>query len=514
MRGIPSSQILHLNIPLSVLLYKPYYEEISWANYLTYIQNPVKTFLETNGLKDKIMYIVPTYGVPYKLGNLPTNNYSASYSLDSVLAGLYSGLTSPFSWNPYQGGATNMPPHFKNWTNPNGWKMYIVTRLDGPSAVIAAGLVDKAMSAETSLKKTDGNGYFDFRNYGGDNSNPYHVADQTVLNGYNLAIAAGLPAVLNDQSQSGYMFAEPSSYAFTGSSVSIVSDGINTVTTSFAFSAITAGKFKIAFRNYKQGPPERGEHWPITSRVYSADRKSYWELYYPFTFDGWSARYATLSKIVNGSTVASVSVAVTNTPQAVDLEFTFSNTTGTMFKNGVALASLTDVASNQFAVSFTQIRFQDWIGQLNGLTITDAGGAAVWDDSFASDSTRNYTWMTMPQQAPRALWIWGWYGDPGWDAYGIVNGAIGTQLISDSASHLRQVSSWAPYFLQQGITATWGASGEPYTYGYANGDTLFNHIWNGYNFGESSYIATPGLNWMMVFVGDPLYSPAIFKTTM
>ena len=52
---------------------------------------------------------------------------------------------------------------------------------------------------------------------------------------------------------------------------------------------------------------------------------------------------------------------------------------------------------------------------------------------------------------------------------------------------------WVPLWLNAGISATWGATTEPYTSGYANGDGLFNKFWSGYNFGESAYMATPYL---------------------
>lgn len=66
------------------------------------------------------------------------------------------------------------------------------------------------------------------------------------------------------------------------------------------------------------------------------------------------------------------------------------------------------------------------------------------------------------------------------------------------------------YFLRQGFTATWGATGEPYTWGYATGDSFFGHFWRGYNFAESAYLANSFNNWMMTFIGDPLYSPKAF----
>ena len=39
---------------------------------------------------------------------------------------------------------------------------------------------------------------------------------------------------------------------------------------------------------------------------------------------------------------------------------------------------------------------------------------------------------------------------------------------------------------------------------------VFDHLWAGYNFGDSFYIAQNAVRWVMVAVGDPLYSPRLF----
>jgi hypothetical protein len=64
--------------------------------------------------------------------------------------------------------------------------------------------------------------------------------------------------------------------------------------------------------------------------------------------------------------------------------------------------------------------------------------------------------------------------------------------------------------LEEGITATWGAVSEPYATFYAPGGNVFDHLWAGYNFGESFFIAENAARWVMVAVGDPLYAPAMF----
>jgi uncharacterized protein (TIGR03790 family) len=79
-----------------------------------------------------------------------------------------------------------------------------------------------------------------------------------------------------------------------------------------------------------------------------------------------------------------------------------------------------------------------------------------------------------------------------------------------SAGAARWGGNWVPRMLEQGVTATWGAVTEPYAVFYAPGGNVFDHLWAGYNFGDSFYIAQNAVRWVMVAVGDPLYSPRLF----
>jgi uncharacterized protein (TIGR03790 family) len=279
---------------------------------MTLIQAPLRNFLEENGLKDRIRYIVPVYGVPSHLNFSPS---LLGYSVDSFIATTYSPYASSlWSPNPYLGSNQR----FAQWTNPGGWPLYLVTRLDGPSALIATGLVDKAISAEANLKKSDGVAYFDIRDL--QPGDTYYPGDTWVQAAYDESVAQGYTSVLNHNHNSS------------------------------------------------------------------------------------------------------------------DL---------------------------------------------------------------------------MIHDAPNTLWAWGWYTFFAWDGYQFVNGAVGAMLTSYTANSIRYVSqgTWVPLWLQAGITATWGATIEPTLYGYTRGDQVFTRLWSGFNFAESVYAATPALNWAMVFVGDPLYSP-------
>jgi uncharacterized protein (TIGR03790 family) len=323
-RGIPPANIIRLTIPLACCASDPRAWDswnISWEVFERHIRTPLRRFLEAKQLTDRILYLVSTYGVPLRVSGGPFARLDG-ISIDSVLAALQGGRDEPVR-NPYQTGVTDRSPRFRDWVNPLRWRMYLVTRLDGPSAHIATGLVDKAITAEASLRTTDGIGYFDYRNLAG--SDTYARADRTVQNAYRLSVARGFTSVLNDQTRAGDML----------------------------------------------------------------------------------------------------------------------------------------------------------------------------------------------RRAPRALWAWGWYSGPQtWEGYEFAEGAVGAQLTSYTATSVRTMlpGTWVPLWLRAGITATWGATGEPTLHGYAMGDNLLNHLWMGYTFGESSYLASPALNHMMVFVGDPLYAPRIFQS--
>lgn len=329
MRNIPASNILHLNIP-----YAGYQADgqwhgmeydanqfISYGDYLRYIQAPIQSYLAEN---PRILYIVTTYGVPVMLADTVWR-----VSVDSLLAAMYSGVAptpdTPML-NPYQDlTATGSPAHFADWTNPGGYRMCLVTRLDGPNAVVAAALVDKAIAAESAVNFSSGVAYFD---YIGDppSAGAYYKLDQTMTNAYHTAVDMGIPAVLNTQDSTGH---------------------------------------------------------PIKS-------------------------------------------------------------------------------------------------------------------------------------GPNSSWVWGWYVTSLTDAYpSPVPGAIASQATSYACNSVRDGgdpgdSNWCVYFLKHGFTATWGATGEPYAWGAATGDSFFGHFWRGYNFAEAAYLANPYNNWMMTFIGDPLYSPHAF----
>jgi len=317
-RGIPAGNIVHLNIPCpdGALHWNCWH--LSWQDFNATLRQPLLKALNSRGASNPIRYIVPVWGVP---SHVVING--EGWSIDSFLASVQSGNISVGLPNPYMAGTEEPKAHFANWQNPAGWRMYLVTRLDGPTPQIAAGLVDKAMRAEMNLKPSDGVAYFDYRHLAC--CDGYTPGDQSVLNANRLSTSRGFRSVFNDQGETKHMI----------------------------------------------------------------------------------------------------------------------------------------------------------------------------------------------QDAPNTLWAWGWYsGAETNDVYQFVEGAVGAQLTSYTADGIRvpRPGAWVELWLRRGITATWGATTEPTVAGYALGDKFFAHFWSGYNFAECSYLASPALNHAMVFVGDPLYAPQVFRS--
>ncbi len=525
-RGIPKTNILHLTTVTD--------ESIPYPDYLNQIEKPVKAYLEANGgaMKRRILYIVPTYGVPLKAyitgDQLP--------AVDSLLAGMYASST--FSMriaNPYAAPQGSRPAKFAAWSDQRDaigiWKMFLVSRLDGPGAMIARGLVDKAISAESDLTLSSGKGYFDYQGTRGPSEWQYAV-DEEILNASALSRSKGFATVLNTQRQAlcGLMIHPAAIYYYDTAAKNVYVNASGTdATTSFAIKALQEGDVTVRLKN--ENLNNFGNFVYVT--LATADPKTYVKLTYPFLpFTGYNtADKISLEKFVNGTSVAKAEMAVNNTMTealnpVTELKVSLRNGSFSVSRNGTMLAQGTDTTGTAIDVTKISLGARCWNYRLNGFTVTSKAGTQVWDDAFTSDTTKNYTWDMPPAAGLDALWAWGWYGGAS-DAYRFVNGAVGAQLTSFTAITIRTPvnadpalvsvetkrwgGNWVPRMLEQGVTATWGAVTEPFANFYAPGGNVFDHLWSGYNFAESFYIAQNTLNWVMTAVGDPLYAPNIFQ---
>ena len=176
-RSVPSTNVCHLTSSgLNTA-------NVSAADYETKIRDPIKAYLVSANLKEKIFYIVMCYGVPYIFDCGVSNGYTTNRGVDSF-------LTDPFTTRTYSSIGRNNPCRLMtavrtdNTFNNGGNPYYFVTRLDGPSVDIAKGLVDKAMTANQSLLSQIGlyTSYVDGR-YGilAEDGGGYHSANNSIL---------------------------------------------------------------------------------------------------------------------------------------------------------------------------------------------------------------------------------------------------------------------------------------------------------------------------------------------
>jgi uncharacterized protein (TIGR03790 family) len=549
-RGIPNSNILHLNITGGIY---------STTTYNSLIQTPVKNFLDANNgkMKSQIIYIVPVYGMPVAIpGPFGTA------ALDSMLSYMYwnSDQFSTYDNVDFVKNYPSMPtsygttrttgqrePKFNYWSDARDLagqpKVFAVARIDGPTAMIAKRLVDDAISAESTLTRNTGTSYFDIE----DRAEPapnylgYSYIDRTVKNAAYLTAAAGFPTVFNHQSQTGHMIPPDAfnyfedgtvnSYLYQPNSPGIYVQSIRgqDATASFNISTISKGEIDIGLKGmyFPDGSPNA----KVILNTANPSQKI--EVNFPEmgnydTYSGSIKKYFSDSNIgalykMTGSSSSSSADAIlkiTFDPNIIAVSY-FSSATGT-----TSLATLQNASATPFDISNISLDFHGWAGMVKGIKVLDGSGNVVYADPMTSDTTANYSWQLSPMGGPNTLWAYGWYsGNWSYDAYRFVPGSVAAQMTSytgclkNPGGNSRSTKliqrwwgCWVGRMLEEGVTATFGTVAEPYTNGYTMGDVFYDHFFAGYNFGDSYLVATPSVDWTMVAVGDPLYAPQIFAS--
>ena len=114
---------------------------------------------------------------------------------------------------------------------------------------------------------------------------------------------------------------------------------------------------------------------------------------------------------------------------------------------------------------------------------------------------------------PDTILYFGWYTDMIRGAlaspeFRFKPGAIACHLHSFSASVVRSPNrAWVGPLLDHGAAAVLGNVWEPYLTLTVHFDILNARLLSGFTFGEAALAATPGVSWMNVAIGDPLYRP-------
>ncbi len=109
---------------------------------------------------------------------------------------------------------------------------------------------------------------------------------------------------------------------------------------------------------------------------------------------------------------------------------------------------------------------------------------------------------------PNAAFYAGWYNYGRYnDAFSWNVGAIGWDLDSGALADPRGGVWWGSNALQRGLTVTSGAMSEPYLEGMTRPAGTIRNLLEGANVGDAFLRNTRWLKWMILNVGDPLYTP-------
>lgn len=159
--------------------------------------------MEYRVVASKIRYLVLCYGVPLKIAPDPNLKESLPDDLKPELRRNEAAVDSELSWLPLIEThvllSGPMPNRFYGVTNTallnptNG--ILLVARLDGPSADIAKGLVDKALAAEGD--GLWGRAYFDAR--GLPKTDSYYLGDEWIQAGAEICRELGFETTLDDK---------------------------------------------------------------------------------------------------------------------------------------------------------------------------------------------------------------------------------------------------------------------------------------------------------------------------
>ncbi len=214
-RRVPARQVFGLSLPTS--------EDMTRAEFRDQLQRPLAKLMEekklwrigpvtvpsTNGppgkvvqrpSESKIRYLLLCYGVPVRIQPDPTLIEEGSDQIRPELRRNEAAVDSELAWLPLVEQKLRLYGPLMNpfYTTTNAAALdptngiLLVTRLDGPSAEVARGLVDKALEAETN--GLWGRAYFDLRGIADTN---YRVGDDWMRDAAEIARLSGFETVVD-----------------------------------------------------------------------------------------------------------------------------------------------------------------------------------------------------------------------------------------------------------------------------------------------------------------------------
>lgn len=210
-RNIPPENVLYLS-------YQGNLDTVSVQNFEKKIKLPIRGHLLSHGLKEKILYIVMTYGLPYKVS---VSGGRAADSVDAYLTDLFDEYSNDPNLAMAPTAARYRNPYFlagSHFSRANGNKGYLVARLDGPLASpgdprynketahrddplqYLKNMVDYAIWAEENREGVSGKGYFD-RRFKEPWTLPSGLGDLFVNGAYDCCGAVSFKSVLDTNPQ-------------------------------------------------------------------------------------------------------------------------------------------------------------------------------------------------------------------------------------------------------------------------------------------------------------------------
>ena len=143
-RGIPLRNVCRLSIPRET-------EEITWDAYVAQVERPIAGCLAKANLRDQVLYIVTTMGVPLKVKDGGEGLAAESCAVDSELTLLYSKMKGKRF--PRAGPVPN--PFYRQRNQPfthARFPIYLVTRLAGYDFDDVQGIIDRSLAARNRGK--------------------------------------------------------------------------------------------------------------------------------------------------------------------------------------------------------------------------------------------------------------------------------------------------------------------------------------------------------------------------
>jgi uncharacterized protein (TIGR03790 family) len=148
-------------------------------------------------------------------------------------------------------------------------------------------------------------------------------------------------------------------------------------------------------------------------------------------------------------------------------------------------------------------RSGDWSIHVASQFMAQAGFGVTEDVNEAEFGT-----APAPLTCPNTAFFSGWYSLNHYnDVFTWNTGAIGFHLDSESAIDPRGGANWVANAVIRGITTTSGSVNEPFLEGLPRPAGVFRNLLEGANVGDAFLRNTQWIKWMVMNVGDPLYTP-------